>query len=398
MKSLCPHLLLGLTVILGSCSSSDDGGNGNQAGSGGSSAGSGGSRGGSGGSGGSTAGSGGSTAGSGGSTAGSGGSGGAMGGSGGAMGGSGGAMGGSGGAMGGAGGAMDAGPGDASGDGGGDMAPAAIKCGDMRPNFDGYDGSSEGIVIAPDGTIYFSRSFSGATIGRIRPGMPPEVNWVNVGNTVLGITYDPKLKVLYAGSRSRSQILKINVMADPPTVENLAAASGGVNGLTLGEDGAVYWADQGARRIFRATAQGEKTEVTTSQLPYEPNGLAFGPDGMLYINSWTGMDIYRLKLDATGKEMMREMFTTLSNRSQDGIAFDSEGNMYVTASGLHKVTPDGQAEKLMNLDGAVNGANLDFGVGALSCNDLYSGGNNGGIRIVKLPVTGANVPWHREAP
>jgi sugar lactone lactonase YvrE len=182
----------------------------------------------------------------------------------------------------------------------------------------------------------------------------------------------------------------------PPTVTNLAAASGGVNGVTLGEDGAVYWADQGARRIFRATSAGMKTEVTTTQLPLEPNGLAFGPDGKLYINAWNGMDITRLTLDATGKETMREKFATLTNQNQDGIGFDAEGNLYVTAGGLHRVKPDGTAEKLMMLDGTVGGANLDFGAGALSCNDMYSGGNSGGIRILKLPVKGANVPWHRE--
>jgi len=96
--------------------------------------------------------------------------------------------------------------------GGTDMAPAgSVKCGDMRPNLGGYSGSSEGIVVAPDGTIYFSQSFSGSNIGRVRPGMALEAAWVNVGATVLGLAYDPKLKVLYAGSRSRSRILKLPV-------------------------------------------------------------------------------------------------------------------------------------------------------------------------------------------
>jgi hypothetical protein len=48
------------------------------------------------------------------------------------------------------------------------------------------------------------------------------------------------------------------------------------------------------------------------------------------------------------------------------------------------------------LEVEISGVPLDFGAGVLSCNDLYSGGNSGGIKIVKLPVKGANVPWHRE--
>ena len=394
MKTHCTSLVVTLAIGLFACYSDGGGGSGGAGGATGGRGGSGGSAG-RGGSGGSTAGSGGSTAGSGGSTAGSGGSTGGTGGSAGS-GGSGGSAGGTGGGAG-DGGMSDAKPAEAGG--GMDMAPAGyVKCGEMRAMVAGYYGSSEGIVIAPDGTIYFSQSFSGTNIGRVRPGMALEASWVSVGATVLGITYDPKLKVLYAGSRSRAQILKIDTTATPPTVANLAAASDQVNGLTLGEDGAVYWADQGGRRIFRATSAGVKTEVTTSQLPLQPNGLAFGPDGKLYINAWNGMDITRLTLDATGKETMREKFATLTNQNQDGIGFDAEGNLYVTASGLHRVKPDGTAEKLnmAMLDGTVGGANLDFGAGALSCNDMYSGGNSGGIRILKLPVKGANVPWHRE--
>ncbi len=125
---------------------------------------------------------------------------------------------------------------------------------------------------------------------------------------------------------------------------NLAAASAGVNGLTLGEDGAVYWADQGARNL-RATSAGVKTEVTTTPLPFEPNGLAFGPDGMLYINGWTGMDVYRLKLDATGKETMRQKFATLTNSNQDSaIGLDGEGNI-ITTGGLHKVDPSNSSPR-----------------------------------------------------
>ena len=45
-------------------------------------------------------------------------------------------------------------------------APAGtVKCGDTRPNLGNYSGSSEGLVITPDGTIYFSQSFSGSNLG-----------------------------------------------------------------------------------------------------------------------------------------------------------------------------------------------------------------------------------------
>jgi streptogramin lyase len=257
------------------------------------------------------------------------------------------------------------------------------------------DGSTEGVVIAPDGTIYHSQSFSGNFIGRIRPGMAHERNWVMVGAQVLGITYDPKRKVLYAGSRSRQKILKIEVDKTPPTVTELADAEGGVNGVTLGEDDAVYYNDQTGGHISRVSPDGMKTRVTNTPIPSGPNGIAFGPDGMLYVNQWSGPNVWRLKLDATGKEMTREMFGTYGRNGGDGLAFDAMGRLYITAGGmLYKMGTDG---KLIGAPMAANGANIDFGAGALSCMDAYVGGNGGGLKVITLDAPGANVPWHRAA-
>ena len=47
---------------------------------------------------------------------------------------------------------------------------------------------------------------------------------------------------------------------------------------------------------------------------------------------------------------------------------------------------------------ASNGANIEFGAGALRCNDVYVGSNGAGIVRHPLDVKGANVPWHRAAP
>jgi hypothetical protein len=57
-------------------------------------------------------------------------------------------------------------------------------------------GGAEGLVVTPDGTLYFSQAGTGQHIGRIRPGGPVERNWVMVGPNVLGITYDPKRKLI----------------------------------------------------------------------------------------------------------------------------------------------------------------------------------------------------------
>ena len=281
--------------------------------------------------------------------------------------------------------------------GGGGMT-RAVKCGEMTTPVVST-GAAEGVVITPDGTLYYSQSFNGSNIGRYRPGMAAEPSFVpNVGAQVLGLTYDPKRKLLYAGRRSNPPaVLKINVAVTPPTVSVLAPAETGINGVTLGEDDAVYYSDQNDRRIFRVTPEGMKQQVNTTPLPGQPNGLAFGADKALYVVYWSGsMQVTKLTL-TDGVETGRAVFIqSIGAGNADGAAFDEMGRLYVTANGmLRRIAADGSSVDMMM---ASNGANIDFGAGSLKCTDVYVGSNDKGIRRHTLDVKGANVPWHREAP
>src|SRR4051794_14800166 len=121
------------------------------------------------------------------------------------------------------------------------------RCGTDRPGLQDIK-TAEGLVIAPDGTIYFTQPYgAGASsfLGRYRaPYTRPELQWLDLGGKALGITIDPRRKMLYAGSRDRKKLLAIP-LADSPEVRELADVEPAINGLTLGEDGAVYYTDQG---------------------------------------------------------------------------------------------------------------------------------------------------------
>ncbi|HVR69198.1 MAG TPA: GDSL-type esterase/lipase family protein [Vicinamibacteria bacterium] len=273
-------------------------------------------------------------------------------------------------------------------------AAAATPCGGARPPLDTI-ATAEGLVIAPDGTIYFSQPFVGSNqhyLARYRPpyDQAPETQWLDLGGNALGITLDPQRQVLYAGSRTLRKLLAVS-LADPPVVRALADAEEGINGVTLGEDGLVYYNDQTSGHVYRVTPGGAKSRVTTSPLT-EPNGLAFGPDGRLYVNSWATPEVVRLSL-AHGVEAGRELFATLPQAKADGIAFDARGRLYVTASStLYEIGPDGKEVTPL---GRSAGANVDFGAGALSCSDMYVAGNGQGIRLFRHDTPGLDVPWHR---
>ena len=102
--------------------------------------------------------------------------------------------------------------------------------------------------------------------------------------------------------------------------------------------------------------------------------------------------VTRLTL-ARGKEKSRQHFADIAGgKNADGITFDKQGRMYVTAGALFRVSRDGK--KVESL-GAAYGANADFGVGALGCSDLYTAGNGKGIFRFENDTPGGEVPWHR---
>ena len=266
-------------------------------------------------------------------------------------------------------------------------------CGTARPKLDGIK-TAEGLAIGPDGTIYFTQPFgtgSSNFLGRYKPPYTElETRWADLGGKALGITIDPKRAVLYAGSRDRKKLLAVT-LSTRPLVAEIADVEPTINGLTLGEDGAVYYTDTDGGHVYRVTAFGAKSQVTTRPVE-DANGIAFGPDGRLYVLSYAKAKVTRLTLKA-GKESARELLAEIAGgKGADGITFDKQGRLYVTAGALYRISPDGK--KVESL-GAAYGANADFGAGALGCADLYTAGNGQGITRFQADTEGKDVPWHR---
>ena len=286
-------------------------------------------------------------------------------------------------------------------DGGG--TAAAVKCGMSEAAFAGIP-TAEGLTIAPDGTIYWTAPYStGSTrfLGRHRPPymQAPEASFVEVGMTVLGITFDPKRNAIYAGHRGGMPpaLLMVDLTKTPPAVTTLTMVEPGINGVILGEDDAVYFTTQDTDNVWRFDLN-TKMSQKVNMAPIEgPNGLAFGPDKNLYVLSYTDATVTQLKL-SNGVAASQEMFVAIGMNAgnADGIAFDKSGNMYVTANGLFKITPQKVVTRLRAAN-EVPGANIEFGVGALRCSDMYIAGNGRGISRVMNDIDGLEVPWHRDA-
>lgn len=157
---------------------------------------------------------------------------------------------------------------------------------------------------------------------------------------------------------------------------NLFARNLGVaTGVAFDQDGVMYVGDR-TGTIFRINGIGEERAWAQIEPSVSAFHLAFGPDDSLYVSgpTVTSFDcIWRINSD--GKV---EVFYKGLGRPQ-GLAFDSEGNLYVAASlrgrrGIVRISPDGNEAELLiagvNLIGLAFGASGEMAV--VSIDSVYS--------------------------
>jgi gluconolactonase len=160
------------------------------------------------------------------------------------------------------------------------------------------------------------------------------------------------------------------------------------NDLCFGPHGELYMTDSGVEqpkwvglseadrlsyafdgRLYRIDPKTMEIKKIDSGLKFT-NGIAFGPDSYLYINESRSGDVYRYKWEGGQIAGSREHFANVlipggpaAWKGPDGMAFDKEGNLYVTVfvqGDLTVLAPDGSVLKRMPLDGK-RPTNVAFG-------------------------------------
>jgi len=163
------------------------------------------------------------------------------------------------------------------------------------------------------------------------------------------------------------------------------------NDLCFGPDGALYVTDSGILvgefLIDGAPRPGcESLPVDGFLYRYDPasgeawlldeglrfaNGVAFGPDGLLYANETITGNVYRFRLESGRVGGERELFGNVLDpsytadglRGPDGMAFSADGRLWVTVFGQGDVTvlgPDGAVLDRLRVGGR-GPTNVAFG-------------------------------------
>ena len=163
------------------------------------------------------------------------------------------------------------------------------------------------------------------------------------------------------------------------------------NDLCFGPDGALYMTDSGVRqpewarrradpkwdpanerpdgRVYRIDLKGRTITKLDSGLPFA-NGIAFGPDGNLYVSATLSGMVYRYQWRNGEIVGGREEFGSVVDpeappgyKGPDGMAFGADGRLYVAVVGQGDVTvlgPDGAVVDRIPTEGK-SPTNVAFG-------------------------------------
>ncbi len=176
----------------------------------------------------------------------------------------------------------------------------------------------ENIAASHDGTIFIGSLGSGG-VYRVAPHSKEAKVWIEPGafgtHSIFGVLADDKTNTLWVcsndltispgvtvgGSDGVSALKGFDLKTGEGKVSvALAGKPALCNDITIGPDGAAYVTNTAAPQILRLAPGAQKLEVWFTDPSLQPasgaglDGLAFGPDGNLYVDRYNPGDLYRI--------------------------------------------------------------------------------------------------------
>lgn len=302
------------------------------------------------------------------------------------------------------------------------VAPAAMSEDAKSVELPGDQAYPESISATSDGTIYVSSLASGG-IFRIAPGSTKGEIWIKPGafdtRSTLGVLVDEATKTLWVCSNDMSGM----GVPGPSTVAgsyvkgfDLATGEGKFsaklpgehtlcNDMAIGPDGSLFVTNSLAPQILRLKPGSKELEVWLENPQFEPpkdqpgvDGLAFGSDGNLYVNTFAKGDFFRIDVSNGAAGTVTKLKTSRPLSFPDALRPVS-GQTFIMAEGsgtLDRVTVSGDEATVETVKGGLAGPTAVALIGSTAwvaegqLPHLFDAAKNG---PPKLPFHVQSVQW-----
>lgn len=206
------------------------------------------------------------------------------------------------------------------------------------------------------------------SVFKISPG-GPALPFLSELTNPTGIAFDPESQ-MFITSRYDGVVYRVSPFKEAePFGRNLGIATG----IAFDKNGQMFVGDR-AGTIYRLSDIGDPFTFATLEPSMAAYHMAFGPDDALYVTGPTASSfdsVYRIAPDGT----VSTYFTGFGR--PQGLAFDTNGNLYVVASyrsrrGVFRITPKGDISMVIAGQSLV-GICLDDGGNAVlaSTREIY---------------------------
>lgn len=208
----------------------------------------------------------------------------------------------------------------------------------------------EGVTWGPDGYVY-----AGGEAGQVyRVSLEGKVTQISTtGGFALGLALDADLNI-YVCDLTIGAVMKVSQAGAVSKYTDNAEPIPAPNYPVFDAQSNLYFSSSGGWQtntglIYRARPGG-KTEVISRDFTAFPNGMALSPDNKyLYIVLSNKPGVERAAIQADGSLGPPEQVVTLPRQVPDGVAFDVEGNLYITCytpNIIWRLTPNGKLDVL----------------------------------------------------
>lgn len=240
----------------------------------------------------------------------------------------------------------------------------------------------ESITSSSDGTIY-AGSFAMGGVFRVSPGASEGQSWIEPGaygtRSTLGVLADNESETLWVcsndlsamgvqgpGSAKGSALVGFDLTTGKGKASyKLPGERTLCNDIAVGPDKAVYVTNSFEPQILRLAPGGKELEVWVDNPAFEPpkngagvDGLAFGSDGNLYVDTFTKGELFRVDVKDGKAGTVTKLQTSKPTALTDGIRPTDGGHALLMIEGdgkLDRVTVEGDKATIDTLKTGFDG-------------------------------------------